>query len=265
MQRRPSVRPAPLPPPFISLAAPVPRVYPSNRKPHCASPRITQKPNRRSFALAVARRALLAVIAAFLLLLPPGAQAGMSMPTLTQVASARLDVISFFFAAYFVLAFIYQRLWNSLARDLPKLPRLSYRGRPLRPDRLRPLRLCRPHHDLRCARTHDPRRLGAHRHHVRHRGARRKTPKSGSIPRVARRSNISGPPFGDLPKITAASFPRAARPPASPKAPGKASIRTACPSPTSPALNATPGEPSSGMSRAPSAPIASSFLAMAKS
>lgn len=50
------------------------------------------------------------------------------MPTLTDIAQARLEVISFFLFAYFVLSWVYQRLWNSLARDLPRLPRLSYRG-----------------------------------------------------------------------------------------------------------------------------------------
>jgi hypothetical protein len=126
MQRRPSVRPAPLPPPFISLAAPVPRVYPQTESSsvHLPGSLKNQTVDRSPWP----SRAPLAAIAASLLLLPPGAQAGMSMPTLTQVASARLDVISFFLVAYFVLAFIYQRLWNSLARDLPKLPRLSYRG-----------------------------------------------------------------------------------------------------------------------------------------
>ncbi len=52
----------------------------------------------------------------------------MSMPTLTDIAQARLEVISFFLFAYFVLAWVYQRLWNSLASDLSQMPRLSYRG-----------------------------------------------------------------------------------------------------------------------------------------
>ena len=60
--------------------------------------------------------------------MPAAAQAGMAMPTFTDMARARLEVLSFFFVSYLVLAFIYQRIWNSLARDFPKLPRLSYRG-----------------------------------------------------------------------------------------------------------------------------------------
>ena len=54
--------------------------------------------------------------------------AGMAMPTFTDIARARIEVISFFFVGYLVLAFAYQRIWNSLARDFPKMPRLSYRG-----------------------------------------------------------------------------------------------------------------------------------------
>lgn len=50
------------------------------------------------------------------------------MPTFTDIAQARLEVISFFLLAYLVLAFVYQRLWNSLAREFPKMPKVSYRG-----------------------------------------------------------------------------------------------------------------------------------------
>jgi len=56
------------------------------------------------------------------------AHAGMAMPTFTDIARARLEVISFFLLAYLVLAFVYQRLWNSLAREHSRMPRLSYRG-----------------------------------------------------------------------------------------------------------------------------------------
>jgi hypothetical protein len=56
------------------------------------------------------------------------ARAGMAMPTFTDVAQARLEVISFFLVTYLVLAFAYQRLWNSLAREFSKMPRVSYRG-----------------------------------------------------------------------------------------------------------------------------------------
>ena len=62
------------------------------------------------------------------LLMPAIAQAGMAMPTFTDIAHARIEVLSFFLAGYIVLAVVYRLLWNSLARDFPKLPRLSYRG-----------------------------------------------------------------------------------------------------------------------------------------
>ena len=62
------------------------------------------------------------------LLMPLTAHAGMSMPTFTDIARARLEVISFFLMGYLALAFVYQRLWNSLGRDFPKMPRVSYRG-----------------------------------------------------------------------------------------------------------------------------------------
>ena len=52
----------------------------------------------------------------------------MAMPRLTDMARARVEVISFFAVGYLVLALVYRWLWNSLARDFPKLPRLSFRG-----------------------------------------------------------------------------------------------------------------------------------------
>jgi hypothetical protein len=59
---------------------------------------------------------------------PVVARAGMAMPTFTDIARARLDVLSFFLVGYLVLAFVYQWLWNSFARDFSRMPRLSYRG-----------------------------------------------------------------------------------------------------------------------------------------
>lgn len=50
------------------------------------------------------------------------------MPRFTDMAHARIEVISFFIAGFLLLALVYRWLWNSLARDFPKLPRLSYRG-----------------------------------------------------------------------------------------------------------------------------------------
>ncbi len=63
-----------------------------------------------------------------MLLLPLSAEAGMTRIGFTDIVRARLEVISFFLIGYFALAFLYQRLWNSLRRDFTKMPLLSYRG-----------------------------------------------------------------------------------------------------------------------------------------
>jgi len=55
------------------------------------------------------------------------AHAGMPTITLTDVARARLDTISFFLVALFVLALFFKLLWNYLARDFPRMPRMTYR------------------------------------------------------------------------------------------------------------------------------------------
>lgn len=52
----------------------------------------------------------------------------MAMPRFTEMAHARIEVISFFLVGFLLLALVYRWLWNSLARDFPRLPRLSYRG-----------------------------------------------------------------------------------------------------------------------------------------
>ena len=72
------------------------------------------------------RRAAAVVLAA--LLLPLTARAGMTMPAFTDIAQARLQVLSFFLILYLALAFIYQRIWNSLAKEFQKLPQIRYRG-----------------------------------------------------------------------------------------------------------------------------------------
>jgi hypothetical protein len=56
------------------------------------------------------------------------AWAGMAMPRFADMARARIEVISFFVVGFLLLALVYRWLWNSLARDFPKLPHLSYRG-----------------------------------------------------------------------------------------------------------------------------------------
>lgn len=58
------------------------------------------------------------------------AHAGMPSFTLTDIAKARLDTISFFLVLLLVCAGVVQLLWNYLAKDFPKMPRMSY-GRAL--------------------------------------------------------------------------------------------------------------------------------------
>jgi hypothetical protein len=77
---------------------------------------------RRLFPKRAGSEALLA------LLIPLQAHAGMTMPVFTDVAHARLEVLSFFLFIYLTSAFVFQRIWNSLAKDFPALPPLRYRG-----------------------------------------------------------------------------------------------------------------------------------------
>ena len=55
------------------------------------------------------------------------AQAGMPMVTLTDVARMRLQTLSFFLLCLLGCAWVVQRIWNSLAKEFPRLPRLDYR------------------------------------------------------------------------------------------------------------------------------------------
>jgi hypothetical protein len=54
------------------------------------------------------------------------AHAGMPQVTLSDIARARFDSISFFAAVLFLLAWLVQSLWNYLGRDFKQLPRMSY-------------------------------------------------------------------------------------------------------------------------------------------
>jgi hypothetical protein len=58
------------------------------------------------------------------------ARAGMPSVTLTDVARMRVQAISFFLLGFLACSWVVQRTWNSLARDFPRLPRLSF-GRAL--------------------------------------------------------------------------------------------------------------------------------------
>ena len=57
-------------------------------------------------------------------------QAGMPVPYLliTELGKRRLEEISFFFVGFLLLTAMVRWLWNGLAKDLPVLPKLSYRG-----------------------------------------------------------------------------------------------------------------------------------------
>lgn len=70
-----------------------------------------------------------ALAAACLALLPGTAWAGMPAAyVLNDIAKARLETISFFLVVLFASAALIRWLWNSLRRDFPRLPRLSYRN-----------------------------------------------------------------------------------------------------------------------------------------
>jgi hypothetical protein len=58
---------------------------------------------------------------------PTRAWAGMSSVNLTDWTTIRLEAISFFLLVLLGLAAVVRWLWNSLAADFPRLPRLSYR------------------------------------------------------------------------------------------------------------------------------------------
>jgi len=76
----------------------------------------------RGFALGVG----LAVLLAW----PATAMAGMPSVNLSDWVSLRLETISFCLVVFLLAAGVVRWLWNLLARDFPRLPRLSY-GRTL--------------------------------------------------------------------------------------------------------------------------------------
>jgi hypothetical protein len=70
--------------------------------------------------------AFLAVVAAWLVC-PAPAWAGMSSVDLSDWAALRVEAISFFLLVLVGSAAVVRWLWNSLAADFPRLPRLTYR------------------------------------------------------------------------------------------------------------------------------------------
>lgn len=71
-----------------------------------------------------------ALVAFALLAYPAGAVAGMPRVTavLTEPARQRVEVISFFLVVLAAAGLVVRWQWNALARDFPRLPRLTYRG-----------------------------------------------------------------------------------------------------------------------------------------
>lgn len=61
------------------------------------------------------------------LLAASGASAGMTVLTLTDMAAARIDALSFFFVTYLVIALVVKAIWNQLAKSFVSLPKLKYR------------------------------------------------------------------------------------------------------------------------------------------
>lgn len=62
-----------------------------------------------------------------LISLTSAAQAGMTVITLTDVAEMRIESLSFFIAAYLLMALFVKLLWNYLAKSFKKLPILNYK------------------------------------------------------------------------------------------------------------------------------------------
>lgn len=54
------------------------------------------------------------------------ASAGMTVITLTDIARARIDALSFFLVAYLVIAWVVKLIWNQLGKSFSVLPRLKY-------------------------------------------------------------------------------------------------------------------------------------------
>ena len=52
--------------------------------------------------------------------------AGMTVITLTDIARARIDALSFFLFTYLVIAWVVKLIWNQLAKSFTTLPRLRY-------------------------------------------------------------------------------------------------------------------------------------------
>lgn len=74
------------------------------------------------------RKTLTIGLGVCMFLLTTQAWAGMpTPPTLTDLAKARLHIISFFAATFLVMAYAVLLIWNALRKSFPVLPKLTYR------------------------------------------------------------------------------------------------------------------------------------------
>lgn len=64
-------------------------------------------------------------VAAFATLSQRVAEAGMPSITITELASFRLEAISFFLVCYLACSWVIRAIWNGLRSDFPRLPQLS--------------------------------------------------------------------------------------------------------------------------------------------
>jgi hypothetical protein len=69
----------------------------------------------------------LGMTAGIMLLAPAAAQSGMPSVSITDWAALRFGTLSFFLVVLLVAAAVVRWLWNILAADFPKLPRLTYK------------------------------------------------------------------------------------------------------------------------------------------
>ncbi|MFM2196899.1 MAG: hypothetical protein RLZZ505_331 [Verrucomicrobiota bacterium] len=66
-------------------------------------------------------------LASVWLLASGNAFAGMTVVTLTDVAAARIDALSFFLVTYLLISWAVKGIWNQLAKSFATLPILKYR------------------------------------------------------------------------------------------------------------------------------------------
>jgi hypothetical protein len=73
------------------------------------------------------RHGLLALTFGIVAMRPDKAFAGMPSPVLSDWAQVRIETLSFFVVVLLISAAVVRWLWNALAKDFPKMPRLGYR------------------------------------------------------------------------------------------------------------------------------------------